>query len=76
MSKSVGGFDLQKEIDMLKKTVADKDIELTALREQLNSKEDAMNRLEAEVLRDPCSRAPFPTNPFSSRSLANKPFFR
>ena len=76
MSKSVGGADLQKEIEMLKKTVADKDTELAALREQLNSKEDAMDRLEAEVLRGPCSRVPLPTNPFSSRSLANKPFFR
>ncbi len=35
---------------MLKKALADKDVELTALREQLDAKEDGMNRLEAEVL--------------------------
>jgi phage terminase large subunit-like protein len=42
--------ELQKEVDMLRKVIADKDVELEVLRQQFFSKEDAMNRLEAEVL--------------------------
>jgi hypothetical protein len=51
MSKGGGPnvAEFQKEIEMLKKVVADKDAELVAIREQLDAKEDAMNRLEAEV---------------------------
>jgi hypothetical protein len=73
MSKGGGGganvTELQKEIEMLKKFIADKDVELAACREQLNSKEDAMNRLEAEVSPDarscipPRLRPPTPTSP-------------
>ena len=52
MSKGGGPnvAEYQQEIEMLKKVVADKDTELAALREQLDAKDDAMNRLEAEVL--------------------------
>jgi septal ring factor EnvC (AmiA/AmiB activator) len=63
MSKGGGGgpssAELQKEIEMLKKVAADKDVELAALREQLQAKEDAMNRLEAEVVF--VLAPPFPT---------------
>jgi Tfp pilus assembly protein FimV len=63
MSKGGGGAnvaELQKEMEMLRKVIADKDAELAAAREQLESKEDAMNRLEAEVLLSPPPPPPPP----------------